>query len=517
MATAGSSARKHRIHRRELILAIAIAVVMVTVHLLFFFWPFRYREVHPLLERTFRSKVDVRKYHRIYLPHPGFVAEDVTFYRHGDKSIPPLATMTRMTVSGTWLGLIFHPHRLQLIRLEEVHVQIPPPGTKARGMDFDQGVISPSQSKMEIETIVADHTTLDFLRHGQSPLRFDFGQLQVRHVRQGDPLTFTAKIATPEPQGVVAANGSIGPFRISDYAATPVSGHYTLEQSDLCGIDGITGHARATGEYSGTFASVHVAGTANISDFRAGDAHRVALDAAYRVVVNGQNGDVQIENAQVRTGESVITVSGSVGGNPRSVDLKFGTQDSRLEQLLEMVEQSDPTVAGDVRFNAAANFTTGPGPFLKRLNLTGQIFLDRAHFATAKQRSVDAFSARVRKDPPGESQDASQNEPPLVYAAASSHARFQNGVAYLPDIVVTLPGAEARLHGTFNLLNTDVHLTGTAALEKSLSHAATGWKAVLLKPLSPFFRHKQAGAVVSIAVTGTAQHPKLGEDVLHNK
>ncbi|HEY6446071.1 MAG TPA: AsmA-like C-terminal region-containing protein [Acidobacteriaceae bacterium] len=515
MATAVRSSRTHRIHRRELIIAIAIAVVMVTVHLLFFFWPFRYREVHPLLEHTFRSKVDVRHYHRIYLPHPGFVAEDVTFYRHGDTHIPPLATMSRMTVSGTWLGLIFHPHELREIRLEELHVQIPPPGTRARGMDFDQGVVSTSQSKMVIDTILADHTTLDFLRHDQPPLRFVFGQLQVNRIQQGQPFTFSAKIATPEPEGLVIADGSIGPIRTNHYAATPVSGNYTLAHSDLRGIDGITGHAKATGHYSGTFSAVHVAGTALIPDFRAGNAHKVALDASYQVIVNGQHGDVQILNTQIRTGKSVITVAGSVAGNPKSVSLQFGTEGSRLQQLLDLVEQSEPTIDGNVRFNAAANFTSGSGSFLQRLNLTGDITLDQVYFVTDKQRTVDAFSARVRQNPPGAANETST--PPLVYASASSHTRFKDGIASLPDIRVDLPGAQAKLHGTFNLLNTDIRLIGTAALQKSLSHAATGWKAVLLKPLSPFFKKKDAGAVVAIAVTGTAQKPNLTQNILHTK
>ena len=82
---------------------------------------------------------------------------------------------------------------------------------------------------------------------------------------------------------------------------------------------------------------------------------------------------------------------------------------------------------------------------------------------------------------------------------------------------MTLPGAAAQLHGTFNLQDTKIHLTGTAELQRSLSHAVTGWKAALLKPLAPFFRHKDEGAVVSIAVTGTAAHPKVGQDVLHDK
>jgi hypothetical protein len=55
------------------------------------------------------------------------------------------------------------------------------------------------------------------------------------------------------------------------------------------------------------------------------------------------------------------------------------------------------------------------------------------------------------------------------------------------------------------------------ALEKGISHAATGWKAMLLKPLTPFFRKKDVGAMVPIAVTGTAKNPKVGQDVMHDK
>lgn len=517
MAASPPSVRKHRRRLIELIAGIVLALLMVTVHLLFLFWPFRYREVHPLLERTFRSKVDVRKYHRMYFPHPGFVAEDVTFYRHGDTHIPPLATMKSMTVSGTWIGLIFHPHQLHQIRLEELHVQIPPPGTKARGMDFDQGVISTSQSKMQIVTIVADHTTLDFLRHGQPPLRFDFSDLKVHDIRENHPFTFTAKIATQEPQGLILAEGSIGPIRTNAYAATPLSGNYNLAQSDLRGIDGISGHAKATGHLSGTFGSIDVAGTAIIPDFEAGQAHKVSLDADYHVIVSGDNGDVQIQNAQVRTGNSVINATGTIAGNPKTVQLQFFTKASRLNQLLDIVEQSEPSVTGDVDFKAEAQFADGQGSFLQRLNLTGEVSLAQVRFVTQTQQTVDAFSARVQKISPGDKKDDSQNDPPLVYASVSSHARCQNGIAYLPDIRVTLPGAAAQLHGTFNLQDTKIHLTGTAELQRSLSHAVTGWKAALLKPLAPFFRHKDEGAVVSIAVTGTAAHPKVGQDVLHDK
>src|SRR5580704_2064067 len=83
----------------EIAIIAVVTVVLVSVDLMFYFWPFRYREVHPLLQQVFQSRVDVKSYHRTYFPHPGFVAEDVTFYRHGDTQIPPLATVKKMTVA----------------------------------------------------------------------------------------------------------------------------------------------------------------------------------------------------------------------------------------------------------------------------------------------------------------------------------------------------------------------------------------------------------------------------------
>jgi len=487
---------------------------MVAVHLMFFFWPFRYRQVHPLLQSIFESRVEVHGYHRTYFPHPGFVADHVTFYRHGDMSIPPLATIDRMRVVGHWTTLLFHPHRLNLIVLEGLHVQIPPPGTKARGMDFDGGVISTSQSELQIETIAADGTTLDFLRHGQPPMRFEFRKLQIHDVTQKQPLQFDLGVKIPGPPGTVLAQGRLGPFKTASYATTPMAGRYQLLDADLSRLPGVSGHATAVGRFSGTFARVEVDGKAAIPDFRAGSAHKVRFDAEYRLAVNGNDGDVQIESAEVKNGASTITASGSVGGKPKKVDLTLATTDGDVNGLLRIVEEANPEVAGKISFHAAVQYSPGPGPFLKRVQLRGNAVLAGLHFITPQEKQkMDSFSERVSKGTPPEAKD----DPPAVTAEAEAGTRFDNGVAYFPDIRFAMPGARAHLHGTFNLLDARVHLIGKAALQRSLPHAVTGWKAVLLKPLAPFFRHKRAGAVVPIAVTGTAEQPRIGADLLHDK
>lgn len=506
--------RKRRLGKAKIAAIVLVCAALVGVDLMFFFWPFRYRQVQPLLQQVFRSRVDVEAYHRTYFPHPGFVAEGVTFYRLGDTAIPPLATMRRMQVIGTWTNLFFHPHLLYQIRLQGLYVQIPPSGTKARGMDFNQGVMDSSQSKIRIDTIVADGTILDFLRpNHQAPMRFRFATLRIHNVRQGQPLQFVTRVTIPGPEGTIFANGSLGPLQANAWGATPVSGTYQLENADLSRVDGIAGHAAARGQYNGTLSHLDIAGQATIPDFRAGSAHTVRMDSNYQLTVNGTNGDLTIGRVLVKSGNSVITASGSITGNPKKVALTLGTSDSSVEDLLDIVEESAPQVRGRVSFQAAVEFPYGPGRFLKKLQLNGKITLAGMQFVTAgTQDKMDSFSARVSNPPVNAGDD-----PPAVSAAARSDTRFDQGMAYFPDILVTLPGAEAHLHGTFDLLDTRIHLTGRIALQRGISHAVTGWKSWILKPLTPFFRHKDAGAVVPIAITGTAKSPRLSQNLLHDK
>jgi hypothetical protein len=316
---------------------------------------------------------------------------------------------------------------------------------------------------------------------------------------------------TPGPAGTVQAGGQIGPFRTNSYGTTPLSGRYELDSADLSRLSSLAGHAKGGGNFTGTFSRIEVNGIAAIPDFRVGDAHTVRLDSQYKVAVSGLNGDVQIESAQVKTGSSTITASGAVAGSPRRVTVAFAAQGAEVEDLLRIVETAEPQMAGKVNFDANAAFTMGPQSFLKRLQLNGDVVLAGMRFVDAKkQQTMDAFSARVRKDPPV---DGKGGDPPAITLAARSSTRFDHGIAYFPAIRAELPGADAHLHGTFNLLNTDIHLTGHVALEQGISHAATGWKAAMLKPLSPFFKKKNVPAVVPIAVTGTAAKPKIGADI----
>jgi hypothetical protein len=54
-------------------------------------------------------------------------------------------------------------------------------------------------------------------------------------------------------------------------------------------------------------------------------------------------------------------------------------------------------------------------------------------------------------------------------------------------------------------------------MKSDISHAVTGWKSILLKPLAPFFKKKKAGAAVPIAITGKPGHYQVSSNILHQK
>jgi hypothetical protein len=60
-------------------------------------------------------------------------------------------------------------------------------------------------------------------------------------------------------------------------------------------------------------------------------------------------------------------------------------------------------------------------------------------------------------------------------------------------------------------------MLGDVKMESDISHATTGFKSLLLKPLAPFFKKKNAGAVVPIAVTGKPGDYKVSQNLLHDK
>jgi hypothetical protein len=86
VTTAPSSANSPVIFRPKrkvrlwlLCLSLAFAVfIPIGFYLIDAYWPYRYRNVDPLLQKVFASQIKIDHYHRTYFPSPGFVATGLT-------------------------------------------------------------------------------------------------------------------------------------------------------------------------------------------------------------------------------------------------------------------------------------------------------------------------------------------------------------------------------------------------------------------------------------------------------
>ena len=79
-----------------LVLAVVMAACLPIINK---YWPFRYRNVQPLLESVLASKIKIDKYHRTYFPRPGFVASGLTLTRNTAPGLAPVGTAQDLIAS----------------------------------------------------------------------------------------------------------------------------------------------------------------------------------------------------------------------------------------------------------------------------------------------------------------------------------------------------------------------------------------------------------------------------------
>jgi hypothetical protein len=323
------------------------------------------------------------------------------------------------------------------------------------------------------------------------------------------------------PTGNIHSQGSFGPLNPSNLGATPLSGDFDFAPVNLGDIGTLHGTVSAKGHFSGRLAAVELALTAATPDFAVDDGRPVALSGSAQCTVNGLNSDVVLHTIQLHTGATVVHAGGAVVGSPKVADLQFDVEKGRAQDLLRPFLHGPVPITGVVWLKSRAHVAPGrPGErFLQRLTVDGGLDVPAERLTNLEtEKSLTAFSARAQGAASGKG-DA--GDPDTAGADAISSLQGQvtvlNGILSTRRLTFRVPGAAADLHGTFVFHTGAAHLTGQLKMDADISHAATGFKSVLLKPLAPFFKKKHAGAVVPIAVTGIANKYQISQDMLHTK
>jgi hypothetical protein len=500
---------------------VVLAGVMVGIYFAGEHWPYRYREVKPLLEDVFGSQVAITRYHRTYFPSPGFVATGITLRRKSAPHQPPIGTVQTLFVQGSWMDLLRLHRYVQLVDMTGVHLVLPPPGSEAAKEDFPEGSTADfTGPDTPVGRLDVHNSVMDVLRKGGGQYSWRIEELRLDDVQKGHTMSWAVEMENAIPTGHIHASGHFGPLVEHNAGETLVSGSFTFTRVNLHDVGNIRGTLSSSGKFFGKLGAIEADATSNTPDFAVDDGRPTPVSGSIRCTVSGLNGDTTFRSIDLRVGRTNVSVLGTTLGSPeKSTNLDITVKSGRAEDVLRPFVRSDVPIIGPVSLRAHAYLApSSVGRFFHRLKVDGRFDVPAERATDAKtEKSLTDFSHRAQGKNPGP-----QPNPPVdgdgdALSSIMGPAQIRDEIVTTSGLQFKVSGAEANLHGTFAIHTLAVHLTGDLKMNTDVSHTATGFKAFLLKPVAPFFKKKNAGAVVPIAVTGTPGKYNVEANLNHKK
>lgn len=515
-------------------LALSIAACMVAgVTFINMHWPYRYRMIKPLLQEVLGSQVSIGHYHRVYFPHPGFMATEITLRRKSAPDLPPLGSITSVTVQGTWRDLLLLRERVDLVDITGLHIVIPALGSRENHEDFPPG----SSASFSGPTAVVAHlrihnSALEIMRADGSRYSFPIRLLTILNLQKGQPLAYSVDMQNPKPTGHIFSTGSFGPLNPQNLGATPLSGDFTFAEVNLHDFGDISGTVVSKGQFHGTLANIEANADSYTPDFAVDGGRPTPVNASIQCAIDGTNGNVVLHGVDARTASTSVHAQGGIVGSPKVADVDITVSNGRAQDVMRPFIRAEIPISGVVWLHAHAHVDpakNGAG-FLNRLKVEGNLEVPAERLTNpATEQELTAFSQRAQgaksSNPDPDTAGSPDHAPGFgtssstidVLSSLKGHVRILDGVLSTQRLAFQIPGAVADLSGSFNFHDETVHLKGNLRMQTDISHATTGLKSVLMKPLIPFFKKQNTGAIVPIAVTGGPGNYKVAQDILHKK
>jgi len=494
-----------------------VAVVLAAVLVLFLrYFPYSENNVTGALRDAFPGSFKYDRFEPVYFPHPGCRVEGITFrWKSSLPESPPPVSIQMLTIQGSYAEFLFRPHHIPRVLLAGVRVQVPPLGDS---VGFSGGH---SASKTTVGELVANGAVLEFARAGNRPsLRFDLHEFSLGPVGSNDSMSYRVTMQNPEPPGEITSTGQIGPFNSGNPGQTAVRGTYSFDHADLSAFHGIAGMLASKGTFSGPLAHIDIQGTTDIPDFevvRSG--HTGPLFTRFQAVVDGMNGDVALNSIEATYLGTEIsakgTVAGKEGGAGKFTSLDFVVRNGRIQDVLRIFVKADrPPMSGITDFRAHVTVSPQAGPFLKKVALVGNFGIGEGKFQKpTTQEKIDKMSMAAQGQKKAQQTTDKSNPSENVISDLGGHVVLSNGMATLTNLSFTIPGADARMHGTYNVLDGTIDFHGTVKMAAKISQSTSGVKSAFATMLDPLF-DKKHGSVVPVEIDGTFHSPHFGIDLV---
>ncbi len=511
---------KHRLlghHFRWVVVAATAAVIIVGIAfvILLLRWPFTQARIRQSLGESVSGSITFTKFRVTYVPFPGCVAENVVFRRWSSPaSVPPLATIQRIAIQTRYADLFLRPGYIARIVLNGLYVRIPPRGTGTKPIQNPN-----SSTKMRVGEIDTSGATLEIGRRGDKPpLKFEIHLLTVKSVSATTAMNYRATLTNALPPGEIVSTGSFGPWNSNDPAQTPLSGTATFRNANLGAFSGIAGTLSSDQDFQGTLGRIEVKGNVDIPNFKVTKTdNQEPLASQFHLTVDAMNGDVLLQQVDALLVRTKIMAHGSIAGKTgqkgKTTSLDFAIDRGRIQDVLRLFStETHPPMDGVASFRAQITVPPLGQPFLREVMADADFQVGEGTFEKpSTQENVNKLSQRAR----GEKIDAKTPRSEKVTASLKGHVVLREGTAHFTEVSFVVPGADARMFGTFNLLNDHIDFHGKLQTDVNFSKTLGGGiKSALLKPLDPFFKKKSTGAVIPVYMNGTYDHPHFGIDLL---
>jgi hypothetical protein len=474
--TASRKTRKLIVHA-----ALAMVVIFLTaIVVLAWCWPLSRRAVLQELEAASLSRVDAGNFHATYFPRPGCVIEHVTFQHNPRTGSPPLITIERLEIEGSFSGL-FTKH-VRRVRAEGMRVLTPPQGSKEHFQ-------APPRSPFVIDDLVADGAILEVASREaeKQPLKFSFRNFALSNVGSSGPATFQATLSNPEPPGEITTTGKFGPWNADDVGKTAVSGEYMFQRADLGVFRGIAGLLSSSGKFSGVIDRIEVQGLTDTPRFTViSSSHLVHLRTQLHAVVNGENGDTFLEKAAATFLKTTVWSEGSVTGGSsqpgKTALVELSARDGRIQDILLLFARSRRApMSGTVSFYANVAIPPGKRPFLEKIVLQGDFGIDAGSFTKSDtQEGVNHLSEGALGEEEQQKTQKDKDDPATALSDLKGHVLLRDGTARFSSLSFSVPGALAQMQGTYNLTTEKIDLRGTLRTDSEPSNTTHGIKAMVL-------------------------------------
>lgn len=532
MNTPGSSVSRHR-RSRKLLIAILIVIVLVAVaatgveYMLRHAGPILRGRVIQSLSARFDSNVELGEFNVTVFHGFGVQGKNLSLQSNLYPDLPPQISVGQFGFHASYLDLFRSPMHVSLVELQDLVIRIPPKGKRAAMPKRKKGK---GKIKVVIDKIVCDDATVVIMtdKPNSVPLRFQIHQLTLRSVGAKKPMLFDAHLINPKPIGDIATHGTFGPWDADSPHRTPIDGVYSFTNADLSTTKGIAGILSSNGKFSGPLDTITVDGSTDTPDFSVDvSGHKVALHTDFHAIVDGTNGDTNLQPVKAHFLNTDIVARGLVkraenGEKGHHITLDVVVDKGRIEDLLQLGAKTEPPVMhGAVKLKTAFDLPPGQESVSHRLELNGKFLVDNATFSNWHiQQKVDELSLRGQ----GKSDEAREiSKQPENSSVQLPNARVTlDGIfsmakqkIALPHLEFKVPGADITLAGVYTLDGKQFDFAGHARMEAHVSSIVGGWKGKLLTPLDPFLAKNGAGTEVPIKVTGTESNPHFGLNFKH--